>query len=206
MLLKFLFDSALENLSAQRRHALDSATRRLETLRSQVEHAQLSSSSSLKELVYSPDHCTQRSDIPITDSSLSDHHSSTSDEKPRMNMVNLQAELLRQQAHCDRLAAAASTPLTVSALPPEVVDVCEEIAFWLLTAVIESRLGYYSRNMCGIDVDVKVLSTLLSTLFLPHLYFVSPISNDILFRHIRIFITRIPSWHRVLQYVFSLPV
>jgi len=50
---------------------------------------------------------------------------------------------------------------SIADLPPSIVDRCEEQTFWLTVALVERRLGYYARSMCGLDVDMKVLATLL---------------------------------------------
>ena len=45
----------------------------------------------------------------------------------------------------------------------------EEDAFWVLTCIVESRMGYYAKSMCGLLVDQRVLEDLLR-FALPSLY------------------------------------
>jgi hypothetical protein len=44
----------------------------------------------------------------------------------------------------------------------------EEEAFWLLTCLIEGRIGYYAKSMAGLETDQRVFSSLISY-FLPRL-------------------------------------
>jgi hypothetical protein len=44
----------------------------------------------------------------------------------------------------------------------------EEEAFWFLCVLIESRLSYYNRSLCGLAVDCRVLNSLISY-HLPHI-------------------------------------
>lgn len=38
----------------------------------------------------------------------------------------------------------------------------EEMTFWVLVCMIESRIGYYSPSMCGLEVDQRVMQALCS--------------------------------------------
>lgn len=63
--------------------------------------------------------------------------------------------------YCQGMNALAGTLLTVMEE--------EEDAFWCLAVLVESRMGYYCRSMCGLEVDQLVFSSLVQY-FLPSLY------------------------------------
>lgn len=37
-----------------------------------------------------------------------------------------------------------------------------ESAFWVLTCMVETRVGYYARSMCGLKVDQRVLDDVVA--------------------------------------------
>jgi hypothetical protein len=87
----------------------------------------------------------------------------------RLNRV-LCAYSLRNRSvgYCQGLNMLAGTLLTLFLSSDTSGAEAEENSFWILCTLVESRLGYFSKSMAGLEVDQLVLGSLVSY-YLPRL-------------------------------------
>ena len=61
--------------------------------------------------------------------------------------------------YCQGMNLLGATVLSIIGLGKEK----EADAFWVFVCLVESRLGYYTKTMCGLEVDQKVLTAIFSS-------------------------------------------